>query len=154
MTLLFNAVLEILFFFFFKPRAQQARAGPSLGPAHAHALPAQPRLEILTVVIGQEKEMKACGSERKKENLLFADDVLAYIVNSKKITYCYLLPPHEFAKKCISKKNILNKIKGDHYFLMCNYSIQVCHQTTYEMLRGLVVLTLHLATASKDFMLS
>ena len=59
---------------------------------------------------------------RKKENLLFADDMLAYIVNSKKITYCYLSPPHEFAKKCISKKNILSKIKGDHYFLMCNYS--------------------------------
>lgn len=59
---------------------------------------------------------------RKKENLLFADDVLACIVNSKKITYFYLSPPHEFAKKYISKKNILNKIKGDHYFLMCIYS--------------------------------
>ena len=153
LTLSFNAVLEILFFFF-KPRAQRARACPNCGPAHVRTLPAQPRLEILTIVIGQEKEMKACGSERKKNNLLFADDMLAYIVNSKKITYCYLSPPHEFAKKCISKKNILNKITGDHYFLMCNYSIQVCHQTTYEMLRGLVVLTLHLATASKDFMLS
>ena len=45
---------------------------------------------------------------RKKENLLFADDVLACIVNSKKITYFYLSPPHEFAKKFISKETIIS----------------------------------------------
>lgn len=94
---------------------------------------------------------------QKEKTLLFAEtDVLACIVNSKKITYCYLSPPHEFAKKYISKKNILNKTKGDHYFLRCTYSTlyKCVTRLLMKMLRGLAVLILHLATASKDFMLA